>query len=63
LSKQTKITNIKFDDIDRSDYPDFCDAFACSADMDGKEITEDEIYDLNENHKDFVHEKLFEYLF
>ena len=59
----SKITNMKFDDIDTSDYPDFCDAFICSADMDGHEMTEDEIYDLNENHKDFVHEKLFEYLF
>ena len=59
----SKIDNMKFDDIDRADYPDFCDAFVCSADMDGKEMSEDEIYDLNENHKDFVHEKLFEYLF
>ena len=58
----SKIDNIQFEDIDHSDYPDFCDAFIASADINGVEMTEDELNELNEN-RDFVHEKLIEHLF
>jgi hypothetical protein len=57
-----QIDNIKFDDVDHKDYPDFCDAFVSSADMNGIEMSDEELYDLNENYGDFVHEKLIESL-
>jgi hypothetical protein len=57
----SKVDNIVFEDIDHSDYPDFCDAFIASADIDGRPMTEDELEELNEN-RDFVHEKLMDFL-
>jgi hypothetical protein len=59
----SKIDNIEFDDIDHSDYPDFCDAYISSADYDGVPMTDDELAELNENEGEFVHEKLFDYLY
>ena len=59
---KSKINNIKFEDIDYSDYPDFCDAFISSAEYDGRDMTEDELDELNED-REFVYEKLLEYLF
>ena len=57
-----EIDNIEFDDIDYSDYPDFCDAFICSADIDGREMTDDELDELN-NDREFVSNALQNYLF
>jgi hypothetical protein len=57
-----KISNIEFEDVDYKDYPDFCDAFISSADMDGIPMTEEELEKLNED-KCFVFEKLFDKLF
>ncbi len=57
-----KISNIEFDGIDHSDSPDYCDAYIISCDIDGKQATEDEINEINDN-SDFVHEKLFDYLY
>jgi hypothetical protein len=58
----SKIDNIKFEDINYDDYPDFCDAFISSADFDGVSMTEIELDELNED-RDFVHEKLMDYLY
>jgi hypothetical protein len=49
------IDNIEVDGIDPKDYPDFCDAFIASADYDGKEMTEEQLDELNED-SDFVYE-------
>ena len=57
-----KIDNIKFDQIDFDDYPDFCDAYIISADMNGKAMSEEELNALNED-SEFVHEKLMDYLY
>ena len=43
------IDNIEVDDIDTSDYPDFCDAFISSADYNGKPMTDDQLDKLNED--------------
>lgn len=56
------ITNIVFDGIDYDDYPDFCDAYIVSAERNDEQLTEAEIEKLNDD-KDFVYEKLMEYLF
>ena len=56
-----KITNIDFADVDYNDRPDFCDAYICSADYDGKPMDEEQLIEINED-EDFVHEKLLEWL-
>lgn len=58
----SKVTNVEIDGIDTRDYPDFCDAFICSADYDGKEMTDSQLDELNDN-QDFVYQKTLEYLF
>ena len=59
---KSQVDNIVFDGIDKKDCPDFCDAFIVSADYKGKEMTDDELDELNED-REFVYEKLMEYLF
>ena len=58
----SKIDNIKFDQVDMNDSPDFSDAYILSADMNGIEMTEEELELLNEN-RGFVYEKLIDYLY
>ena len=59
----SNISNIKFEDIDYDDYPDFCDTFVVSADYNDVTMTEEELSDLNENYRDFVYDELLSYLF
>jgi len=61
--KTENIDNIKFEDIDHNDHPDYCDAFVSSADCNGIPMTEDELTDLNENYKCFVYDELIDYLY
>ena len=58
-----QIDNIEVDGIDTKDYPDFCDAYISSSDYKGREMTEDELDLLNHEHREFVHEKVFDHLF
>lgn len=58
----SKVNNIVFDGIDHKDYPEFCDAYICSAHLDGEPMNEEQINELNEDH-DFVYEKLMNHLF
>ena len=58
-----KIDNIEFDGIDTKDYPDFSDATILSADYDGREMTEEELDELNCEFPEFVHEQVLNYLF
>jgi len=57
-----KINNIVFEDIDYKDSPDFCDAFISSAVYGDREMTEEELDELN-NDRDFVYDKLMDYLY
>lgn len=57
----SKIHNIEFDGIDHSDYPDYCDAYILSCEIDGIEATEEQLNEIN-NDRDFVYEKLFNHL-
>ena len=50
-----KIDNIEVDGIDTKDYPDFCNAFICSADYDGKKMTDKQLDEINED-SDFVYQ-------
>lgn len=55
------ISNIIFEGIDYTDYPDYCDAYIVSAEYDGKPMTEEQIDELNVD-TDFLYERLIEYL-
>lgn len=48
-SKSVMLTDLVADGIDMRDYPDFADAFITSAYVDGREATEDELDEINQN--------------
>lgn len=54
------ITNVEFEDIDYSDYPDFCDAYIVSADLDGVPMNEAQLESLNDS--DLRYELLMDYI-
>jgi hypothetical protein len=54
---------MEFEGVDFSDYPDFVDAFLVSADIDGRELTEEEVDYLNDEHYQFVNESVFDSIF
>ena len=58
-----KISNIQFEDIDHSDYPDYSDAYVSYAEYDGEEMTDEQLDTLNDEYRDFVYEKLMNHIF
>ena len=44
-----QISNIEIDGLDRHDYPDFVDAFICDAHVDGKQATDDQLDQINDD--------------
>ena len=57
-----KLTNIQIDGIDTKDYPDFCDAFICYAEIDGVELTDEKYETLNDD-SDFVYDMVLSELY
>lgn len=57
-----RITNIELGGIDTKDYPDFVDAFIESAEIDGVELTDEELEELNSN-SEFVYDCVLKHLF
>lgn len=57
----SKIANMKFDGIDQSDSPDFCDAYIVSADYNGLEMNDEQLDELNED-RQYVHGELINHL-
>ena len=55
------LDNITIDGIDHRDHPDYCDAFIDSADYDGKEMTDEQLDELNEDYE-LVHELVWDKL-
>lgn len=59
---RSKVTNVRMADVNHRDYPDFADAYIESAEIDGRELTEEELEALNDDHE-FVnmlaHDSLF----
>lgn len=55
------ITNIKFEGIDKSDAPDYSNAFIASADKDGKPMNDSELEKLNDDGQ-FVYDNLIKKL-
>ena len=56
-----KIDNVIVQDIDMKDWPDFCDAYIESCEIDGVPATEEQLEFINQNGM-FVHEKVWEAL-
>jgi len=52
-----KLQDIEVDGIDRSDYPDFCDAYISAASYEGRPLTDDELDWLNNEHPEIVNDK------
>lgn len=57
------LTNLKFEDVNMNEYPEFENAKICSAcHEDGTPLTDAELDRLNDD-KDYVYEKLMEHLY
>jgi hypothetical protein len=58
-----KVSDLVFEGIDHSDYPEFCDAHVVSGMYDGEEMSDEMIDDINDNHREFMYQQLMDYLF
>ncbi len=56
------LTDIKFDGIDHSDYPDYCDAYICDAKFNNENLTDEQMELINDD-KEFVYKKLMDFLY
>ena len=45
----SQITNIEIDGLDTRDYPDFVDAFIMDARVDGRQATDEELDQMNDD--------------
>lgn len=61
MAVKSNIVVTKWSDIDHSDAPDYCDAYAVRAERDGIELTDEEIEELNNS--DLKYELLMEHLY
>lgn len=57
-----KIDDYQFHGVDTRDYPDFSDAYLTDVYYDGKEVTEEELEYIEEEHPDWVYDKLMDWL-
>ena len=60
-----KVEDITVDGVDRTDYPDFCDAYPSHAIWKdtGKELTDEELEALHDQYPDEIHEIAHESLY
>ena len=58
-----KLEKIEVDGIDIGDYPDFVDAFISYAEIDGVELTDEQLDELNENYPDLIYDAVLNKLF
>jgi len=63
MIKLKEVEEMEFSDVDNSDYPDYSDAFVESATYKGREMTEEELNELNDDYRDFVYQKLMDWVF
>lgn len=57
-----KIDNVQLDDVHTWDYPKFCDAFISYAELDGVEMTEQQLDELNDDYG-FLEKEIQKYLY
>ena len=58
----SKIDSIEIDGVDMKDYPDFCDSYISYAEYNGKEMTDEQLDEINED-SDFVYQCVMDKLF
>ena len=56
----TKIINVHVSNVDRKDFPKFSEAYIDNAEYNDRKLTEDELYELNNNNPDFKNMKAME---
>ena len=57
-----KVEVLEVSDINHYDYPEYCDAYISEANYDNKPMSDDMLDEINDNHPDFVHTKVWEFL-
>lgn len=61
--KEVDLNSLEIEDVDTSDYPDFCDAFVAYGEfIDGTEMTEEECNEFRDEYGYIVNEKAHESL-
>ena len=63
MIKLKELEDIQFSDVDNSAYADYSDAFVESATYKGREMTEEELNEINDDYRDFVYQKLIDWVF
>jgi hypothetical protein len=58
----TKISDIEIENIDHSDYPDFCDAYISDATYDGEQMSNEQLEQLNYD-TSFVYDQVIKRIF
>ena len=56
------VCSLEVEDVDPTDYPDFCDAFFSYGETNGRELTEDELIKLGEDYPEVLGEMAHESL-
>lgn len=57
-----KVDNLEFEGIDHGDQPDYSDAYLSAGDYVDRSLADKEIDWINDEHRDWVYEKLIESL-
>lgn len=57
------VEDIEFDGVDFGDSHDFCDAYISYASYEGRDLTEEELEWISENHTDWVYDKLMDHIY
>jgi hypothetical protein len=65
--KLSQLTDLEVDGVDMSDYPDFVDSYICAGavetwDGEYRDLTEDELDWLNDEHPEIAQEEAHEFL-
>jgi hypothetical protein len=59
--KKVSMSSIEIEGVDSKDYPDFVDAFAAAAEWtNGKELTDSELDDFNDEFPEYIQELAME---
>ncbi len=54
------LENIVIENINPNDFPDFCDAYIVSAEIDGRELTDEELETISINESAWIQEYIHE---
>lgn len=53
------LEDVEIDDIDMSDYPDFCDAFLVAATYKGRELAENELEYIQDSNPEWFYDQVW----